>query len=415
MCSSLIRGKIHDLSAMKEGIRGVIDASSAQRKLAAICLANLAYALSSSMLGPSLPTIISSLSLDAWQIGAVASASAIGFLSVIPGGIIVDRKGKGIIMLMGLLIEFLSCSLIGVSPSFPPLLLGLAIFGIGAGFWEVAVSSFIPDNFADNPSGPMNILHSTWGIGGFLGPVLMGLMISLKGDWHPSFMIAAASLAIADVVIMLMKFDNGQIRSADLHPLHSIRSMPKGAVVVLALEWGVESSLYAYLPLLLELERGFGTLDASAALSLLLLTIAAGRICWSKLSGRMGMVKTIKISGIMTGVSILAIVALKGQSTLLPILSTGFFISCLAPTILAYIGDRTLSSGTGIALGLTLSAASIGGAVIPASSALIAGRASMSTAFVYLGALLLPTFLLVKGQPMSTQGPSHHRLIHHPS
>lgn len=376
---------------------GGIIASSAQRRLAAICLANLAYALSSSMLGPSLPAIIGSLSLDAWQVGAIASASAIGFFSVLPGGILADKKGKKKLMLMGLFIEILSCSLTSFSRSFQLLLLSFTIFGIGAGFWEVAVSSFIPDTFADNPSGPMNILHSTWGIGGFLGPLLVGLMISIDRDWHPSFMIAAAFLSMADAVILLMKADKHQAADSIPHPLRAISSVPKGAVAALALEWGVELSFCTYLPLLLEHERGFGTLDASATLSVFLLIMAAGRISWSKLSGRIGMVKTIKISGILAGISILAATVMTGPSTLLPILSTAFFISSLAPTILAYIGDRTLSSGTGVAIGLTLSAASIGGAIIPASTALIAGWAKMSIAYIYLGALLLPIFLLMKG------------------
>jgi len=226
--------------------------------------------------------------------------------------------------------------------------------------------------------------------------------MSASRDWHPSFLVAAALLVAAQMAILLVKESRRQT-SGSPHPLSAISSVPKGAVVALALGWGVESGLYIYLPLLLESERGFGALDASAALGILLLTIAAGRIVWSRLSGQMGMMKTIKISGILAGVSILATAVMTGPYMILPILSTGFFISSLAPTILAYIGDRTLSSGTGIAIGLTLSAASVGGAIIPASSALIAGWSSMSIAFIYLGALLLPTFLLMKGPPMRSE------------
>jgi len=358
-------------------------------------LANLAYALSSSMLGPSLPAIINSLSLDAWGVGAITSAVAIGFFSVLPGGALADRRGKKKLMLAGLFIEMLGYSLVGVSQTFQSLLLSLVLFGIGAGFWEVAVSAFIPDTFADSPSGPMNILHSMWGIGGFLGPLLVGLVISSSRDWHPSFLVAAALLVVAQMAILFLK-EGGRQTSGSPRPLSAISSVPKGAVVALALGWGVESGLYMYLPLLLESERGYGTLNASAALGILLLTIAAGRITWSRLSGRLGMTNTIRISGIATGLSILAIAAMAGPFTLPLILSTGFFISSLAPTILAYIGGRTTSSGTGTAIGLTLSAASVGGAVIPASTALIAGGAKLSIAFIFLGLLLLPIYFLMK-------------------
>lgn len=359
-------------------------------------MANLAYALSSSMLGPSLPAIIISLTLDAWRVGAIASAVAIGFFSVLPGGVLADRSGKKKLMLTGLFIEMLGYSLVGVSKSFEPLLLSLVLFGIGAGFWEVAVSAFIPDTFADNPSGPMNILHSMWGVGGFLGPLLVGLVISASRDWHPSFLVAAAFLVAAQMAILLLK-EGGRQASGSPRPLSALSSVPKGAIVALALEWGVESGLYMYLPLLLESERGFGTFDASAALGILLLTIAAGRIVWSRLGEWMGMANTIRISGIMAGLSVLATAVMAGPYTFPLILSTGFFISSLAPTILAYIGDRTASSGTGTAIGLTLSAASIGGAVIPASSALIAGWAKLSIAFIFLGVLLMPIFFLMKG------------------
>jgi len=356
----------------------------------------LTYALSSSILGPSLPAIINSLSLDAWRVGAIASAVAIGFFSVLPGGALADRRGKKKLMLAGLFIEMLGYSLVGASLSFEPFLLSLVLFGIGAGFWEVAVSALIPDTFTDSPSGPMNILHSMWGVGGFLGPLLVGLVISASRDWHPSFLVAAALLVAAQMAILLLKESSRQA-SGSPPLLSAIGSIPKSAVVALALGWGVESGLYMYLPLLLESERGYGTLDASATLGILLLTIAVGRIIWSRLGERMGMANTIRISGIMAGLSVFAAASMAGPLTLPLMLSTGFFISSLAPTILAYIGDRTVASGTGTAIGLTLSAASIGGAVIPASSALIAGWAKLSTAFIFLGMLLMPIFFLMRG------------------
>ncbi|TLN17657.1 MFS transporter, partial [bacterium] len=200
-------------------------------------MANLAYALSSSMLGPSLPAIINSLSLDAWGVSAITSAVAMGFFSVLPGGALADRRGKKKLMLAGLFIEMMGYSLAGVSQTFQPLLLSLVLFGIGAGFWEVAVSAFIPDTFADSPSGPMNILHSMWGIGGFLGPLLVGLVISSSRDWHPSFLVAAVLLVAAQMAILFLK-EGGRQTSGIPRPLSAIGSVPKGAVVALALGWG---------------------------------------------------------------------------------------------------------------------------------------------------------------------------------
>ncbi|MEM2886418.1 MAG: MFS transporter [Thermoproteota archaeon] len=367
-----------------------------RRTLATICAANLAYAFSSSMLGPSLPTIMSALSLDAWEVGSIASVGAVGFLSVLPGGILADKRGKRKLMVAGLLIETFAYVIAGFSCDFYPLLLGLALFGVGAGFWEVAVSAFVPENFRDNPNGAMNVLHSTWGIGGFLGPMLAGLAISASGDWHLGFLVSAGFLAIAASIAHTLGSEGRAEVSPDPRLSRVISSMPKGAVAALALGWGVELGLYAYLPLLLESERGFGALEASAALGFLLLMIAAGRMCWSRLSGRISMVKTIKLSGILACASVLATAASPGPFALLPILSAGFFISSLAPTILAYIGEKAAPSGTGMAIGLTLSAASVGGAAVPASSALVAGSASVSISFAFLGILLFPIFLLVR-------------------
>lgn len=363
--------------------------------LLAICLANLTYAFASSMLGSSLPAIITSLSLDSWGVGAIASAGAIGFFSVIPGGALADRRGKREPMLIGLLVAMLGYLLAGSSYAFQPLLMGLVLFGVGAGFWEVGVSAFIPDTFKGNPSGPMNVLHSMWGIGGFLGPLLVALAISTFRDWHQSFLIAAALLATTPAAILTINEGGRRVIDPTHHPIHTISSLPKGAVMALALEWGVELSINSYLPLLLESERGFGALDASTCLGIMLLMVAAGRIGWSKLIARIGVINTVRASAIMAGLSISMVALTGGPFTFLSILSTGFFISSLAPTILAYIGDRMPSSSAGMAIGLTLAAASMGGATIPASAALIAGRTKMSIAFIYLGALLLPIFLLM--------------------
>ncbi len=366
-----------------------------RRVLATICIANLAYAFSSSMLGPSLPSIIRSLSLEAWEVGSIASVGAIGFFSVLPGGMLADKRGKRVLMLSGLIVQTFGYALAGVSHIFHLLILGLALFGIGAGLWEVAVSAFVPSAFQEDPNGAMNILHSTWGIGGFLGPILAGLIISTLKDWHSNFLFSAILLVVAIAVILSLKDDKYVSESPDLHFSRVVRSMPKGAVTALALGWGVELALYTYLPLLLESEQGFGTLEASTVLGILLLMIAIGRICWSKLSGRIGMVNTVKASGILSSISVLATAITPGPFVLLPILSTGFFISSIVPTILAYIGDKTGPYSTGMAIGITLSTASIGGAAIPASSALVAGSTSIPVAFIFLGIFLMPIFFLM--------------------
>jgi len=359
------------------------------RILASTMAAFTAYALASSIFGPSLPVIVQDFVLTPVQVGALAAAGSIGFLAVLPAGILADMLGKKKVVIAGIAVIAAGTVIVGLSSSFPLLLAALILVGVGNGFFEGSVNAFVSDIYKDKPGFALNALHSTWGVGGFLGPLLAGLMLSKFGLWQLNFMVAGS--IVAATIIPMAATSARRPLSTGSHRRHrpTLRlNVSPTLVLALLLVWGAELGINSFLPLFLQNERGFDSVTASASLGMLFVALALGRAVWSVTSDRLGLYSTAKITSAAAGVLILlaAVVPVQLAAIMLFILA-GFFFASVVPTILA-LAAREAGISSGSTTGFILLIASIGGITIPWSIALISGATNLFTGFVCLSILM---------------------------
>ncbi len=162
-----------------------------------------------------LPFIKEGLGLSYLQSGLLLSAYTItSGLSQFPGGWIGDRISRHIVIAIGLGGVGLTTLVVGLSPTYYPMLVILVIMGIFAGAYHPSAVSMLSDYFEEARRGRVIALHMVGGsIGYTIGPVLGGLIAVLLG-WRFAFMILSIP-ALAAVPLMLKKFRQQELNSVN--------------------------------------------------------------------------------------------------------------------------------------------------------------------------------------------------------
>ncbi len=147
-----------------------------------IYLAFISLGLPDSILGVTLPAIQLEWGLPLSS-GSIISMTVIGstILSSFLSGYIIKIIGTGKIVFLSCLVT--GSALLGISyvPSFLWLLLLAVPLGLGGGAVDTALNNFIALNYKARH---MNWLHSFWGVGATLGPIIMSLSLVAGGSWR---------------------------------------------------------------------------------------------------------------------------------------------------------------------------------------------------------------------------------------
>ncbi len=180
-----------------------------------IYLAFISLGLPDSLLGVSWPAIRSDwgLPLDA---AGIISIVTIGFtvLSSLLNGKITSKISTGKLTFISCLMTGSALLAISYSPSFIVMVLLSIPLGFGAGSVDAGLNNYIASHFKSHH---MNWLHSFWGIGATLGPIIMGTYL-LKSTWRDGYQtIAIFQLILAFVLLIslpLWRLHKGNVTAA---------------------------------------------------------------------------------------------------------------------------------------------------------------------------------------------------------
>ncbi len=137
---------------------------------------------------PFLPTVARGLGISMEQAGLFVAARSFVGLSSIAFGLLLEKKGEKIGLLLGLAFFSLSGLLIGFHPHRPTVLMGFVLMGLAHAVYNPAVQSYVS---AHVPYGirarALGLLESSWSMGWFVGMPLGGFLIARYG-WHVPYM-----------------------------------------------------------------------------------------------------------------------------------------------------------------------------------------------------------------------------------
>lgn len=155
-------------------------------------LAFIGLGMFTSILGPTLPSLAKHTSSNLAQIGFLFIARSFGYLiGSLGGGRAYDQHPGHRILVFLLLIMSAAMALAPVIPQLWVLMLVLLILGIGEGALDVGVNLLLVWTHRENASPLLNALHFSFGIGSFLGPILVAQALNWNGDIHWAYWIMA--------------------------------------------------------------------------------------------------------------------------------------------------------------------------------------------------------------------------------
>ena len=150
-----------------------------------LLLAGMAFALSQTVVSPALPEIQRQYGADAasaaWILTGYLLAASVATPIV---GKLGDLFGRGKVLTVVLLIFAVGSAVCALAPSLPVLVVGRVIQGVGGGIFPLAFGiireTFPPERVATAIGG----ISATFGIGGGVGLVIAGLIVSaLDASW----------------------------------------------------------------------------------------------------------------------------------------------------------------------------------------------------------------------------------------
>jgi len=305
----------------------------------------LATAISSTIVGPSLPFMKEDLVIDLFWLGILGGAWNLGYLFTFLGGVVSDRYGDVATITMSFLVVFSGLALASVSKSYGTLVVFIVLTGLGAGFVESTASSLTFRTHSNKPALAMNMVHSFWCMGAAIGPGVAWFVLETFGDWRYAYSTSAFMyLPLIAYSILCLRGVKGRTE-----PVSIAKNTPRGRGLTLNLllvglagffTQAVEVGVNVWLPSFLMTVHHFSLRDASLTLSLFFVFMAVGRIGLSRILNIRDYGRTMTILVILLSVSILLAAAtdVEFASAGLWALS-GLFLGPLFPTLIARVNS----------------------------------------------------------------------------
>lgn len=387
---------------MKQAIKNIIRSGTGLILLAYIAFISLG--LPDGLLGVAWPSIRAGFSLSLDSLGALLFASTTGYLaSSFFSGRVISRMGVG--WLLAASCAATGAGLVGYTlvPSWWMMLALAVVAGLGAGAIDAGINNYAAANFGEHQ---MQWLHASFGIGITMGPVIMTAGINLIHSWRLGYsfvgisqIILAACFAITASVWKKAKAhqDSGiEHSSGNPHiPLfETLRQLNVWISILLFFIYaGIEASLGSWAYTFLTEARGIAPQIAGLWVGSYWAAFTIGRILAGLFTRRVSVHTLIRLSLLAAffGTLLLVlnssvIISLAGVAVI------GFSIAPVFPAMVSGTIRRVHPKYVTNTIGMQISAAGLGVAILPGFAGYLAQRSSLEVIPVFLLILTLLLF-----------------------
>ncbi len=263
---------------------------------------------------------------------------------------------------------------------FPMNLAAVFLGGLGNGTCEVIFNRLVEVLAGDKPAAALTRLHSTWGVGAVVIPLVVAGAVWLGWNWR----VAGLFVMGAGLVNLFMvsrwhefKMHHGD----DVHwktlPWKSILLF----VALIAIYGGVETAVGAWATTFFA-TLGQGAFMGAIATSLFFLTFSVGRVFLASATDRLGYGRTVRI-GVLAGAAALCL-TFSAVWAVWGFAFAGIALSVVFTTLLAWAPRRHPEIRAQM-MSISIASAGLGGIVIPLVMGIGVGA---------LGAWALPPMLI---------------------
>jgi len=304
----------------------------------------MSYAVGLTVFGPAVSLIAESLGASEAAVGALYIWLSAGFLcatafcwKLSAGGRLKPFAVAGSLGLAG------GLYLVSTASSYPMAAAGMALFGIGGAFTEIAGNAAIVDLHPDRRTTALNFYHLMFGVAALAGPRLSGLLIAEGSGWRTAYLMAAIAALLPLPLLAGLPFPAavpGRPEATGSAPRRLWRN-PFVITVAAGIFFyvGAEISTSNWAALYLSRERGLEPLTGAEAVSNFWLSLTVGRAGIVYLATRFSPVRLLLGMSLLSLLCSLAFVLLpEGAET--AVVLQGFCLSGVFATFFAIAVNR---------------------------------------------------------------------------
>lgn len=361
-----------------------------------IYVAFISLGLPDSLLGVSWPVMQVEWSLSTDTLGIVSMLVVCStIISSLLSGKLVKKLGTGKLV-------FISClmtggALLGISfaPSFYWILLLAIPLGFGAGSVDASLNNYVANNYKAHH---MNWLHSFWGVGATLGPIIMSQFLLTAISWRGGYKaIGIIQLSLAVILCISLPLwkkqqnninqsnEDTQMQVDEKKNVFKIKGVPF-ALATLVLYCTVESAVGLWGSSYLVLIKGIAVERAASWIATYFAGITIGRFLCGFISFRLSNAQLIRAGVIVALIgTALFCLPLNGNILIVPLMLIGLGLSSIFPAMIHETPTRFGKENSQKIIGFQMAFAYIGVAFFTPGLGVIMENTSMK---------LLPIFLV---------------------
>ncbi|MCU7496987.1 MAG: MFS transporter [Ignavibacteria bacterium] len=372
-------------------------------------IAFISLGLPDGLLGVAWPSMRQSFLRPMDSLGVLLFSSMAGYLiSSFYSGHVSSRLGVG--WLLALSCMATGCSLLGytIVPYWWMMIPLAVLAGLGAGAIDAGINTYVASNFGESL---MQWLHASYGIGITMGPVIMTYGISYFYSWRVGYVVVG-SVQVALAAAFAMTASMWKIKS---HPspeerektVTESRRTPVLETLKQADVWisillffiytGIESTIGSWSYTFLTESRGISKETAGFIVGSYWATFTIGRILAGLFTRRVRMHLMIRggIVGAFVG-GVLMLFSFSGALSLAGVVASGFAIAPIFPGLVSLTEKRVGRRYSANTIGMQISAAGLGVALIPGLTGVLAQRISLDVIPVVILFWTVALFILEK-------------------
>ena len=375
--------------------------NTSRRALGSCCAAHTLHDGLSDVTYVLLPLLAQTFGLSLAQVGIIRAAHRTAMAAFqIPAGLFAERFGERNLLAVGTAVTGLAFIALGNANGFWMIVIALFFAGFGSAVQHPLSSTIISHAYPDDGRRAALGTYNFFGDVGkfaFGGAVSLCLLAGLS--WQtPVTVFGVMALAVALLIFVWVSNTHAPARdeaaASDATPVRGwgIRNT-QGFTALCAIEILDSSTRTGFLTFIafLLIDKGIPEGWAALAVPLILVGGMGGKLACGMIAERLGIIRTIVITEIATGVGILATLALPGLGAMILLPLLGVALQGTSSVLYATIGDLVDKNRLPRAFGLFYTVGSVCGIAAPLGYGLVGDMAGVHNAIAAIGIAVLLT------------------------
>ena len=353
------------------------------------------------LLGVAWPSIRETFGLPLDALGGLLTAFTVGFLlSSFNSGRLISLFGVGRLLLFSHVLVALGFVGYFLATSWWIMLACGCLVGFGGGMTDTGLNTYIS---ANHSSRIVNWSHASFGLGATFGPVIMTTILGLGYSWRYGYVLVAAFkilLALSFALTLAWWRTTGP-QQPDIPPESNVRLV---ATLKLPIVWlgitmfvlhtGIELTAGQWAYSLFTEARSVPPETAGIWIGIYWGSLTAGRVLIGFVSDHISPARLVRtgIVGILIGATLLSL-NVANMLSFFGLVLIGLSIAPIFPCLISATSARVGYLHAANAIGFQISAAALGGAIVPGVTGVLAGRLGLEV----IGPMLVMATVLAFG------------------